>query len=162
MTTKHMKRWLNLGGGLLVLASVLVLACGILMPLRSPPEDRREAEESGLKPDGSDLTPEQRGPSLDALQAITSLELRRPLRDPPPPEVVRTPLQARLAGTMYEPNAPDRSTALFQLADGSQRLMKVGEEFADPAGDVTIKQVGDQRVVIDVGGEERELMAGSP
>ena len=159
MTTKQIKRWMNLGGGLLALGSLVVLAWGIVMPLRTPAENRPETEASGLKALGPELTPAQRGPTLDALQTIASLELRRLLRDPPPTAIVTTPLQARFEGTFYEPSNPGASTALFKLADGSQRLLKAGEQFSDPAGTVTVKRVGDQSVVIDLAGEERELKA---
>ncbi len=162
MTTKQIKRWMNLGGGLLALGSLVVLAWGIVVPLRSPVDDRSETEASGLEVLGPELTPAQRGPALDALQSIALLELRRPLRDPPPLMIVTTPLQARFEGTFYEPSNPDASTALFKLADGSQRLLKAGEQFSDPAGTVTVNRVGDQSVLIDLAGEERELKATTP
>ena len=162
MTTKQIKRWMNLGGVVVGLAGLAVLAWGFAAPPHVPVPELVQAGSSSGTLEAKQQTDAQRGPTRQALQTIAVIDLRKPLRDPPPKAVARVALQAQLVGTLYEPSDPDASTALIRLADGNQRLLKRGEKFSDPAGLVMIKSVGDQLVVIDLAGEERELKAATP
>lgn len=152
---------MNLGGVAAMLLALLLLMWGLLLPVRVPvPEQARGS--AGRDAATSGLDAAQRGPELDALQAVAMIDLRRPLRDPPPPVVVATPMQARFVGTIYQPAEPGQSLAIFSFPDSTQRSFKAGQQFDDPAGTVSVKQVGDRTVTIELSGEERELTATTP
>lgn len=157
MTTKQIKRWMNLGGAAALCAAAAVLAWGFLLPLHVPASASSAARPVAQNAGSSNLSPAQRGPSLDVLQSAAAIDLRQPLRDPPPPIITPPPMQARFVGTIYQANDIDNSLAIFRFPDNSERLFKAGQQFNDPAGQVTIKRVGDQAVVIELQGKEQEL-----
>lgn len=161
MTTKQIKRGMTAGAVGVLLLAVGVVAWAALTPVAVPVSARPAADTGGDTPHQAQR-PTDNPPTLAELSALSAIDLRRPLHDkpviPPPP----TPLRARLKGTMYELTSPEKSMAIFILADGSEKWFRAGQTFDDPAGEVTVQSVGDQKAKVRYRGEERELVAGSP
>jgi len=144
------------------LAGLALLGWALLVSINVPLSDTDGGGDQSVgsasasdRSQGSGLTPEQ-------LQVFVAIDLRRPLKDPPPVVVAPPPMQARLLGTIYEPANPSQSQALFQLGDGSQRFFRAGQQFNEPGGVVVIKHVGDQVASVEYRDEQRELKVGSP
>lgn len=161
MTTKQTQRVLGIAAGVAVLAALGVLAWGVFVPARVvvPDGDRRGALRSSPS-DAADASGQ--APSLAQLQQLGSIDLRRPLRDPPPIVVTPPPLTARLTGTVYDPTHPDQSMAIFKLADNTERWFKPGQQFPDPAGEVTLDAIADQKATVTYRGQKRELSVNTP
>ena len=162
MTTKQTQRWLMGGALALTLAGLGILVCVLSVSIHVPvphlPDSGGGLAANASLSDGLQggcLTPQQ-------LQAFAAINLRRPLKDPPPVVVAPIPMQARLLGTIFEPGNPGQSQALFRLADGSQRLFKAGQRFDEPGGVIVIKQVGDQTASVEYRDEQRDLKVEAP
>lgn len=161
MTLKQTKRVLS-GGALLAFALALcVLGWGVLSPARvvepsAKPVDAARAT-AGRADDGS-----ARVPTLDELRALGALDLRRPLRDPAPVVVAPPPLTAKLLGTVQDSADPGASMAYFRLFDGTERWVKPGQQFQDPAGTVTVDAVGNQKATVTYRDTQHELTVNTP
>lgn len=162
MTQKQIQRWLLRSAGVLTLGGLAILGWVLIVSIDVPVK-KKEGIGTPVQGDGPG-TDGQRGdgPSLEELQALASIDLRRPLKDPPPVKVTPPPMQAKFMGTIFEPVNPDQSQALFRMADGSQRFFKAGQAFQEPGGPVLVKEVGDQMVVIVYRDEQRELTVMNP
>lgn len=158
MTTKQIKQGLVGGSAALLLGAVVVLAWGVLVPVRVDVPAPSVAKLPDKPLDGGNSLAGAL-PTPDALSALGAIDLRRPLKDPPPVVVTPPPLAAQLRGTIYESANPDQSMAMFKLQDGSERWFRAGQQFDDPVGKVMINRVGDQRVTVTYRGKERELVA---
>lgn len=161
MTTKQTKRLMVAGSAVACAAAVAVLLWGLLVPIGSA-TDSTSASGSTGDPQPTTENAANKGPTMAELRELASINLRRPLRDqevaPPPP----VPLSAKLIGTMYESSNPSQSMAVFKLSDGSEKWFKAGQTFDDPAGEVTVREVNNQKATVSYRGAEQELVAGKP
>lgn len=162
MTTKQTKRWLMICTAALALAGPVVFACCLFIPVSLSAPESKEQDGLSTSDDSSTDHMRGRGPTLQQLNVFKTADLRRPLKDPPPVQIKPPPMQAKLLGTIYEPDNPGQSQALFRLADGAERFFKAGQQFSEPGGVVDIKRVDDQSVLIEYQKEQRELKVGSP
>jgi len=119
MNVRRVRFWLWTIGASMLAAAAGGFARLVTMPLAQPgsfaastagPSTRRASEESSV-------------PTLRSFQPHWSLDLRRPLYDPPPavkaeaPKPPPPPLAVKLAGTVIEPGY---SRALLTVADGKR------------------------------------------
>lgn len=150
------------GSSALTLAGVAVVGWALLTSIHVSIPDiadaNRQSDAAVAVDDGSQGS----GLTLEQIQAYATINLRRPLKDPPPVVVAPIPIQARLLGTIFEPSNPDQSQALFQLSDGSQRFFKAGQQFTEPGGVIVVKRVGDQSASVEYRDEQRDLTVGAP
>jgi len=161
MTVSQRKKLMNVATILVVLVGVAVVVAGVLAPIRveaDAPDDGL-ALSNGMN--GSSDALADAGPSLAALRAVTSIDLRRPLFDAPQAEEATQPQQTpkaqppvQLIGTAHEANQP---MAVFQRADGRTEAFGVGERFDEPGGTVTVKAIHPRRVTIEAGGRTYHL-----
>ncbi|MFN3166627.1 MAG: hypothetical protein ACE37H_06140 [Phycisphaeraceae bacterium] len=161
MTTKQTQRVLKWGAVSVLGLALWVLGWGVLSPAR--------VAEPTAKPGGTTRTnaadpadASTRGPTLQQLHGLGALDLRRPLRDPPPVVVTPPPLSARLLGTVQDAADPGQSMAYFRLSDGTERWVKPGQRFEDPAGTVTVDAVGNQQATVTYRETQHELTASTP
>lgn len=161
MTIKQLKRSINLSAAALACVALAVLAWGVLAPVRVVVPATPGASASSPRA-SSALSDEQRGPTLDQLRTIAAVNLRQPLRDPPPQIIEKPTMQAKFVGTINDQAHPDQSLAIFRLPDNSEHLLKAGQQISDPAGLIVLKRVGDQVVWIELDGQPQELQANSP
>lgn len=162
MTHKQIQHWLMRGACAFALVGLVVLAWVTFVSIDVQVKDTQGSNQ--LQAEDGSATGNSQGntPSLQQLQVFASIDLRRPLKDPPPVKIAPPPMQARLLGTIYEPSNPDQSQALFRMADGVQRFYKAGQTFNEPGGAVVIKRVGDQIAWVEYRDEQRELTVSSP
>lgn len=161
MTSKQIKQAMQTGTAVAVLLALGVVVWGVASPAHVPevgPADVRTAR----NPNNPSDDQADSSPTLQQLRALGLLELRRPLRDPPPIVVTAPPLSAKLVGTIYDANQPKFSMAIFILAGNKQATFFAGQTFNDPAGQVTVESVGDQTATVTYRGKTRELTAKSP
>lgn len=159
MTTKQIKLRLLFAASVMLAGALCALAWGLFAKVDVTPAAESAAVFSDHKvvdsrDDGSTL------PSREQIRAMSQVDLRRALVDPPPPPPV--PLKAKLLGVIYEPDRPDLSMAMFKLANGSDQMFKVGQQFQDPVGTVEVRAIVDKKTVkIKYKGQEAELTVGS-
>lgn len=129
-----------------------IAVAAILMPVREP---KVRATPSLTKP-GASASAESL-PPLKAFAAAWSLDLRRPLYDPPPGSVTAAktakpppPLAVTLTGTVVEPG---HSLAVFSAAGGKVELKAVGES----AGGAEVLEIGRDTAVVWHNGEQVTL-----
>jgi hypothetical protein len=91
--------------------------------------------------------------TVQDLERVAQVDLRRPLHDPPPPTppppppvTSDPPLDIQLTGTIYEPG---HCRAMIQLPDGTIQLRAVG----DIVGSATILQIEKRQVTIEYFGK---------
>lgn len=161
MTTKQNQRVLMVAAITMILAALCVLAWGVWVPSNVEVPSATHTDISQANPSGQDGGANQ-DPSLAELQQLGSIDLRRPLRDPAPVVVAAIPLQARLIGTVEDSGNPAESMAIFKLSNGTERWFKPGQQFDDPAGQVTVDTVGRQKVAVTYQGQQRELSVNTP
>lgn len=162
MTSKQTKRVMLLGAGALVVCAAGVVAWGVLSPVAVAVPDLSATPAGARGDEAVQDRSAARGPTLEALKVLAGLDLRQPLIDAPPPAVAPKVLMARLVGTVYDPARPERSMALFKLGDGTDHWLKIGAQFNDAAGQVTVKTIGQDKATVIVDGEERDLIAATP
>jgi hypothetical protein len=146
----------------LLIVAAAIMGCAsmaiIVWPAVSPlPRTTPTQVQSPEKIDGAGL-PFSPIISRAAFDQVASLDLRRPLHDPPPPpppapEAPKAipPLAIRLSGTIFEPG---HCRAVVLLPDGRVQLLGIGER----AGDATILEIGNGTVKVDYFGQSLTLM----
>lgn len=161
MTSKQIKQALMISTALLLVGTLalVVWAVSVSVDVSEPKTDSAELQQAKSSTDDHRR---QGVPSLEALQVLGAIDLRRPLRDPPAVVITPAPLTAQLLGTMYEQANPDQSMAMFKMADQSVRWFKAGQTFQDPVGEVTVSVVSDQTVKVVYREQERELVVNRP
>lgn len=162
MTQKQIRRWLICGGGAWSLAGLGVLGWALLVSIHIPVKQADGAAQAMRVDEVDHRDGQDDGLNLQSLQSLTRINLRRPLRDPPPVQVAPPPMQAKLMGTIYEPSSPAQSQALFRLGDGTQRFFQAGQRFQEAGGTVFIQHVGDQITTIEYRNERRDLTVTNP
>lgn len=162
MTHKQIQHWLMRGAFAFALLGFSMFAWVTFVPINVQVQDAKDTNHLQTGDGSATGNGQGNAPSLQQLQVFASIDLRRPLKDPPPVQVTPPPMQARLLGTVYEPSNPDQSQALFRMADGVQRFFKAGQTFTEPGGAVVVKRVGDQIAWIEYRDEQRELTVSSP
>jgi hypothetical protein len=160
MTSKQIKRVLGLGAAGALSLALWVLAWGVLWPARVVEPAAEGAGTTRANASAGDVS--QSGPTLDELRALGALDLRRPLRDPPPIVVTPPPLSAVLLGTVQDSADPSQSMAYFRLADNTERWFKPGQQFQDPAGTVTVDAVGNQKATVTYRDTRHDITANTP
>lgn len=162
MTSRQIKQRLMVASVAMLLVGIGALLWAMWTPVAVPDAPAASSLPSSLAAEAS-LDANRKLPSLQSLRALGEVDLRRPLRDPPPPPPPPpVPLSAKLVGTVYVPDKPSQSMAMFQLANGSEQWFQAGQAFDDPAGRVTVKRVGDQTVMILYRDAQQELAVGAP
>lgn len=145
-------------GGVLWLCAMGAVAWGVLSPYSA---GIFQSNATATSPKPTELSSnENQLPSLDQFASVWSVQLQRPLYDPPPKPVVvppkpkPKPLNVKLLGTMLE---SDRPSAMFSVPSGSITIREVGQTFESPGGIVKVLEVGAKRVVLEYVGEKRVL-----
>lgn len=156
MTTKQIKQLLMAGTLLSGVLAVGVLAWALTTPIQMPePKSLLPTSASNTNPGATD-TEINPIPTLQELAVIGRAPLRQPLK----PEIVvkvEPKLTAVLQGTSLEPSKPEQSMAFIKLAGGNSKWFFIGESFIDPIGEVTIKSIADQKIVIEYRGAEHDM-----
>lgn len=106
-------------------------------------------------------------PPLNEFAAIWTMDLRRPLFDPPPPAPApagpaapapapRPPLGLRLVGTAVERSADAReqSVALLATRNGTIEIRRVGQVIEEAGSTVQIVAVAQKTATLRVGDQE--------
>lgn len=168
MNPRQKKRVIYLTGACVALGAVGVLAAGFMSPVTVAPKGSIVKSGSTRGPGGEGVgegvVSKEDGRSLAWLREVCSIELRRPLFDPPPPPpppkdqqrtVSSRPMTVRLVGMVYEPG---HSMAVFQKPDGTRELCAEGESIDDAGGQVTVKKVEMEKVIVEYGGQSHELI----
>ena len=171
MNVRQHRRLLWLAAGFFALAGVAVLAGGVATPTdvaAESPGAGDDAVQSALRRASSATSPSQppddgAAKGIENLQQLCSVNLRKPLYDPPavatvaPPQAA-VPLPVRLVGMAYEPNQPGQSFAILEKADGSRVGCAEGESVEGPAGPVTVVRIERQKVTVQHRGESQVLV----
>lgn len=136
--------------------AVSVVAWALATPIQMP------EPKSLLPTSGSNTNPGATDTDINPIPTLQELAVigRAPLRQPLKPEVVvkvETKLTAVLQGTSLEPSKPEQSMAFIKLADGNSQWFLIGESFIDPIGEVTIKSIAAEKIMIEYGGAETEM-----
>ena len=124
MTLRRARFWLLAAAVLLGVAAVGVVAAAFAVPVREPKVAERRV---AAKPQAAEI---EALPPLKAFAGAWSLDLRRPLYDPPPSATaaqspaLAPPLAVSLTGTVVEPG---HSLAVFAAPGGRTELKAVGE-----------------------------------
>lgn len=121
---RRAKFWLWAACGAMTAGTAGLLALAILRPVGPP---RLAAPGPATAPTDADVTGGL--PSLAEFSEVWSMDLRRPLYDPPPTTRQTTPpaaeaLSVKLAGTVVEPG---HSRAIFITAGGLTELKAIGD-----------------------------------
>lgn len=142
MTIRTTRRWLWLIAVVATGSGVVVLYRGLTADYASTKSNQtdRVAIAKSIDEPTAGLT-------LEAMQAVWSLDLQRPLYDPPPPpppkkeKFVPPPLNLRLLGTTIE---PPNSQAILMVASGDIEFHREG----DRVGEATIQTIESDRIQV--------------
>jgi len=171
MNPRRIQRLIYLAAASAAIAAAAVVAAGLWFPAgvavdEALPAAANEAtdtvQDESTAPDGSDGAATEAAASLDRLYQLTSLDLRRPLYDPPPSTPVESAAAAapshsiQLIGTVIEP--PDRSYAILQRADGSIAFVPLGGTIDDVVGPVKVMAVEPRAATIEYRGASHTLI----
>lgn len=157
MITLKKRLWLL--GGVLWFSAAGLVAWGIFVPC-SIGSSEENTKTISSKQSKLPLVHQDDVPSLDQFASVWSVQLQRPLYDPPPKPVVAPPkpkpkpLKVKLLGTMLE---SDRPSAMFSVPPSSITIREVGQIIDSPGGPAKVLEVGAKRVVLEYAGEKRVL-----
>lgn len=101
------------------------------------------------------------GPSREELVALSSVRLRRPLYDPPPPRPVvkeLPPLQVEVLGTILEDT---NSVALVRGAQGGMEYKRVGDSVGPADSPAKLIEISGTAITVERGQERVTLRVNS-
>jgi len=169
MNVRQRKRWMLAAAAVLAGGGVAVVVLGLGLPVEAPSARPTVADPAGNRTaavDPSTTGLAARGVLLADLRRVASIDLRRPLYDPPQPErdaaATANPnagLPVTLIGTA---NETGHSMAVLQRADRKIEVRRAGESFETPAGVVRVVGVDDRRVELKFNGRRHILEMPEP
>lgn len=160
-----------LAATLLVLGAVAVVVAGVVMPVRvDPPRPVHPTGGAGAtSADDAGADAADAGPTLEQLQQVAAIDLRRPLYDqvveaekdpdPSPPPTPPPPLQMQLIATT---NEKGNSMAIFRRNSGAMAVCAVGKSIEDNGRTVTVKAIDGGVVTIEYAGQTQKLEVRGP
>ena len=165
MSLRRRKRIIWLAAAVVASAGAATLVWGLALPVNIAVDGSTSHAET---PGAGDLlagaarnAPVHPMVSLDELQRVCGLDLRRPLGEAPMAASgvtggpAKSPMTLRLVGTV---NEPGHSMAMFQKVDGSIELCALGQSIDDAGGTVTVTRIEEQKVVVQYGAQSLELV----
>jgi len=171
MNVRQRKRWMLAAAAVLAGGGGAVVALGLAVAVDAPSARPTAADPAGHRTDDPDPAPglAARGVSLADLRRVASIDLRRPLYDPPQPEADRA-----TAATAADPNAglpvtligtaneTGHSMAILRRTDQKIEVRRAGESFETPTGVVRVIDVTDRRVELQFAGRRHTLAMPEP
>jgi hypothetical protein len=146
-TLQSQKLVLSAATGICLAAAPLVLVWGC-WPLQTV-----VSGDDSVAPGARTANPAPVGPAAVLVPApprdVWTKRLRRPLYDPPAPQVVEqplAPLQVALKGTILEPG---NSMAIIASPDGTIDYKRVGDPLGPAAGRAHVKEILSDSVVVE-------------
>jgi hypothetical protein len=167
MDVRDRKRVLGWATAATALSGVVVLAAGLLTPMQAV------VDVAGARPSVAAATPASgpgerpkapgvAGLTLEELQSLCAMDVRKPLFDAPPGSAAQGPakptanaLSVRLLGTVDEPG---HSMAILQGANGEIEVCGEGQKTDDASGGVTVLRIDHQKVTVTQGAQSYELV----
>jgi len=157
MKPRHTRSILHLAAALSLVGAVAAIAAGLWLP---PPAD--DLQPQPVRGGGAALvgSGNHRLPSLASLEPVMSLDLRRPLYDPPPGPrpTVTAPRSATLAlslvGTAIEPG---RTVGIFVTGSQAVELKGPGARIETPGGPIEVLEVGPEAATVRYAGKTHVL-----
>jgi len=150
----------------LAVGAVAIVVGGLLLPVdevgdRSPTQNEH-VETVG---DSAEENAPPAGPSMEELQRLCAIDLRKPLdadsADAAPESAASAgaPLPVQLIGTIHEPG---HSMAMLRKANGTIEVCAEGDRVEEGAVSVQVTRVERDKITVKFDGASRELVVPPP